>query len=351
MQCGSIERSLLSDTSPAVQYTPPSRTLSTGMVCRASGAAPFPLLSGNQPIPFFFSLHPLPTVVTSIKPQPSNVPGSAAYFLALSEIRAILDRTRLLGGDKNRVNLVAGAAARAAVGFVMMPITVVKVRYEVVIKSSYSHTLSAHRALYSESAEQLLQLQKPIRCLLLHPTERWRTRTLRRVRRDGHTGRPLRWDLRVILRAVEDEVAWYAWRTGILVSFHTFAACGRHRVLALIYRHPIFLHAAWATSHDKTVANAAVNLTSGVMAGVTATCVTQPFDMLKTRMQLKPQIYRNTWQSAAKVLSEEGFIGFFDGITVRLLRKSLNSAVSWTVYEEIVRWYRERDALDGALRR
>ncbi|RUS23901.1 mitochondrial carrier domain-containing protein [Jimgerdemannia flammicorona] len=199
------------------------------------------------------------TVPTIIR----NVPGSAAYFLALSEIRAILDRTRLLGGDKNRVNLVAGAAARAAVGFVMMPITVVKVRYEVVIKSSYSHTLSAHRALYSESAEQLLQLQKPIRCLLLHPTERWRTRTLRRVRRDGHTGRPLRWDLRVILRAVEDEVAWYAWRTGILVSFHTFAACGRRRVLALIYRHPIFLHAAWATSHDKTVANAAVNLTSG----------------------------------------------------------------------------------------
>lgn len=40
---------------------------------------------------------------------------------------------------------------------------------------------------------------------------------------------------------------------------------------------------------------------SGVVAGMAATCTTQPFDMLKTRMQLKPIMYKNLIQSARKV--------------------------------------------------
>lgn len=34
-------------------------------------------------------------------------------------------------------------------------------------------------------------------------------------------------------------------------------------------------------------------------------------------------------------------VGFFDGMAVRMVRKSLNSAISWTIYEEIVRWHRD----------
>jgi solute carrier family 25 protein 38 len=40
---------------------------------------------------------------------------------------------------------------------------------------------------------------------------------------------------------------------------------------------------------------------SGVAAGMAATCTTQPFGMLKTRMQLKPIMYKNLIQSAKKV--------------------------------------------------
>lgn len=57
----------------------------------------------------------------------------------------------------------------------------------------------------------------------------------------------------------------------------------------------------YADSHQKPIANALVNLGSGVAAGMAATCTTQPFDMLKTRMQLKPVIYKNLLQSAKKV--------------------------------------------------
>lgn len=38
-------------------------------------------------------------------------------------------------------------------------------------------------------------------------------------------------------------------------------------------------------------------------------------------------------------------MGFFDGISVRLIRKPLNSAISWAIYEEVVRWYNRKDAL------
>lgn len=63
-----------------------------------------------------------------------NVPGSAMYFFALAEIRSALATSHSTTG-KNPLqtwdNLLAGATARGSVGFIMMPITVVKIRYEV----------------------------------------------------------------------------------------------------------------------------------------------------------------------------------------------------------------------------
>jgi solute carrier family 25 protein 38 len=62
-----------------------------------------------------------------------NVPGSAMYFFALAEIRSALSKTHTTGKNplQSWDNLLAGAAARGSVGFVMMPVTVVKIRYEV----------------------------------------------------------------------------------------------------------------------------------------------------------------------------------------------------------------------------
>ncbi len=68
-----------------------------------------------------------------------NVPGSALYFFALSEIRQIVSNSRtiwkpVMNNNKDHQrweNLFSGSTARGAVGYIMMPITVVKVRYEV----------------------------------------------------------------------------------------------------------------------------------------------------------------------------------------------------------------------------
>ena len=73
-----------------------------------------------------------------------NVPGTAIYFTTLSEIRnaisvsrptwqPMLSRVTGISCKKQEKyeNLIAGITARGAVGYILMPFTVIKVRYEV----------------------------------------------------------------------------------------------------------------------------------------------------------------------------------------------------------------------------
>jgi solute carrier family 25 protein 38 len=75
-----------------------------------------------------------------------NAPGSGLYFLALHEIRA-----RFHGViDPQLLNLSGGMAARVAVGFALMPVTVVKVRMESSIFKD-SGVLASFRAIVAQS--------------------------------------------------------------------------------------------------------------------------------------------------------------------------------------------------------
>ncbi|KAF9918963.1 hypothetical protein FBU30_011219, partial [Linnemannia zychae] len=192
-----------------------------------------------------------------------NVPGAAMYFTVLNEARTLLARRKIHGMERadmnnasgsalpklsNTENLVAGGASRAAIGFVMMPATVIKVRYE---SNLYN---------YKTMSEAFTSI--------------FRTEGIR--------------DLK-------------------------------------------------ARSSNFDVSTPTIHMVAGMTAGFFSTTLTHPFDMLKTRMQLKPTEYRNVLQAARKVFMEEGAIGFLDGILVRTVRKSIHSAISWTVYEEVVR--------------
>lgn len=81
------------------------------------------------------------------------------------------------------------------------------------------------------------------------------------------------------------------------------------------------------------------NMSSGILAGLAATVLTNPFDLIKTRIQLDKKQYPNLIRGVLRVLKEDGVPGFFRGMLPRLIRKSISSAISWTVYEEIVRVY------------
>jgi solute carrier family 25 protein 38 len=71
-----------------------------------------------------------------------TVPGSALYFYALNRIR--------LTSNENMSNLLSGAIARTVVGFVMMPFTVLKVRFE---SSDYKYSTlwNASKHIYSSN--------------------------------------------------------------------------------------------------------------------------------------------------------------------------------------------------------
>ncbi|KAI8150077.1 mitochondrial carrier domain-containing protein [Fennellomyces sp. T-0311] len=88
-----------------------------------------------------------------------NVPGTAVYFTTLSEIRNMISATRSTWQpvlsratgvspqkQEKYENLIAGMTARGAVGYVLMPFTVLKVRYESNMYN-YGSMLEAFRSI------------------------------------------------------------------------------------------------------------------------------------------------------------------------------------------------------------
>ncbi|KAH6569945.1 hypothetical protein BASA50_002980 [Batrachochytrium salamandrivorans] len=199
-----------------------------------------------------------------------NVPGSALYFLAVHKIRSAFRKIDL---STHTSNLIAGASSRMVVGFVAMPITVVKIRFESNLYkySSIWHSMSSI----------------------------WKM--------EGASG-----------------------------FFKGFGATAlRDAPYAGVY---IFFYEGFKSMvGGDSSPSVAANMVAGVLGGLSATIVTQPFDMVKTRMQLKPAEYTSLVQSFFKIAVAEGISGFFIGTIPRLLRKSFGSAITWSLYEEVVR--------------
>lgn len=204
--------------------------------------------------------------------------GSALYFGMLNQLRRASSTPPLDGSGKkklsNTANLATGAAARALAGFVMSPVTVLKVRYE---SSLYNYT-------------SLPQAGRDI------------------FRTSGAKG----FFAGFGATAVRD--APYA---GLYVLFYEQSKVA------------IFGHL--------DVAAPVANFSSGVMAAAAATAVTNPFDAVKTRLQLQPMRYRNAVSAARTMVAEEGARCLFDGLGIRMARKAVSSALAWTVYEELIR--------------
>lgn len=188
----------------------------------------------------------------------------------------------------NTANMLTGAFARTAAGFVLMPVTVIKVRYE---SSMYNY-----RSLASASADIL--------------------------RADGLRG----FFAGFGATAVRD--APYA---GLYVLFYEQS---KKRLGALS---AMTVGAGESDRSMKTSTSASINFGSGVLAAAFATALTNPFDAIKTRLQLMPRRYGNMVRAAKLMLAEEGVRSLFDGLALRMGRKALSSALAWTVYEELIR--------------
>ncbi|KAJ4420947.1 MICOS complex subunit mic13 [Neurospora sp. IMI 360204] len=220
--------------------------------------------------------------------------GSAIYFTTLNTIRenaarhlpslaaATVNQTSSsLPKLSNTGNLLAGAVARSFAGFILMPLTVLKVRYE---SSFYKYTSLAGAA-----------------------------RDIART--EGARG----FFAGFGATAIRD--APYA---GLYVLFYEQSK----RYLSDLFPQEGRMTQSRAAS---------INFASGVFSAVICSIVSNPFDAVKTRIQLQPRKYRNMVQASRKMLGEEGVRSMMDGLALRMSRKAMSSALAWTVYEELIR--------------
>ena len=187
-------------------------------------------------------------------------------------------------------NLTTGAIARASAGFIMMPITVIKVRYESSLYS-YKSIWGAGNAIFKNEG---------IRGFFSG---------------FGAT-------------AIRD--APYA---GLYVVFYEQS---KRRLSQVREVTPLAETQNLQGSMERS-ASVSINFLSGVLAAGFATAITNPFDAVKTRLQLMPGKYSNMIMAGRRMVREDGVRSLFDGLGLRMSRKALSSALVWTLYEELIR--------------
>lgn len=236
--------------------------------------------------------------------------GSALYFSSLNALRQHVAKSNLLTSTgvvqasagnaqysssslprlSNVANMTTGAIARASAGFFMMPITVIKVRYESNFYS-YKSLLGAGTAI---------------------------------LKKEGIRG----FFSGFGATAIRD--APYA---GLYVLFYEQS---KRRLSQIREASPL---AEMSNSEGcmKSSTSLSINFLSGVLAAGFATAITNPFDAVKTRLQLMPGKYSNMIIAGQRMVREDGVRSLFDGLGLRMGRKALSSALAWTLYEELIR--------------
>lgn len=215
--------------------------------------------------------------------------GGALYFASLNSIRSHLASWQTASSGSNAssslpklsvwLNLSAGAFARASVGFVTMPITVVKVRIESSKYSAYN-LLGTVKSIYQEAS------------------------------------------IAGFFKGYGVTAARDAPYAGLYVLFYE--------------KNKEILNNFMLLGNDRSVSSAAINSGSAVIAATLATTSTGPFDTIKTRMQLDPIKYSSFTKTFRSIYNEGGISSFFDGLSLRLARKALSSGIGWMIYEELL---------------
>lgn len=85
-----------------------------------------------------------------------------------------------------------------------------------------------------------------------------------------------------------------------------------------------------------------LRLACGIFAGSIACIITQPFDVLKTTAQLYPNRYLSMITAVKILYKESGTRSLLAGFVPRLMRRTLTSALNWTVFDELQKTYKTK---------
>ncbi|QHS72120.1 Hem25p SPAR_D01190 [Saccharomyces paradoxus] len=232
--------------------------------------------------------------------------GSALYLSCLNIMRSSLAKKRHAVpssiNDSNTVynkssslprlsmyeNLLTGAFARGLVGYITMPITVIKVRYESTLYN-YSSLKEAINHIYTKEGIFGFFRGFGATCLRDAP---------------------------------------YA---GLYVLLYEKSKQLLPMVLPTRFIH--YNPEGGFTTYTSTT----VNTTSAVLSASLATTVTAPFDTIKTRMQLEPSKFTSSLKTFTSIIKNENVLKLFSGLSMRLARKALSAGIAWGIYEELVK--------------
>jgi len=206
-----------------------------------------------------------------------TVPGVGLYFGSLHWLKTSFGGNTDKPGPLHAICL--GMTARSVAGIAMIPITVLKTRFE---SGQYNYTKMSSALLDIYCREGFRGL-----CCGLTPTL---------VRDAPYSGLYL---------------MFYTQLKQIMSNEHVLKS---NPTLATI-----------------------THFTCGLTAGLLASLVTHPADVVKTRMQLEPALYPCVSKACKQIVLMNGPRGFLIGLAPRMLRRTLMSALAWTVYEEIMR--------------
>jgi len=202
-----------------------------------------------------------------------TVPGVGLYFTTLN-----IMKTKFGNGNPTLLeNLAFGFTARAWVGSILLPIAVIKTRYE------------SGRFSYRTVPEALFDI--------------WRGEGLRGL----FSG----WSATIVRDAPY---------SGLYFMFYS----KQKEILS-----------AGGCGEDIGVRE---NFVCGLCAGVLACAITQPADVVKTHMQLNRTRYHGNLHCVLAIVKQDGLTALMNGYVPRCMRKSIISAFSWTLFEQIMRW-------------
>uniref|UniRef100_UPI0025AEA252 mitochondrial glycine transporter A-like n=1 Tax=Doryrhamphus excisus TaxID=161450 RepID=UPI0025AEA252 len=197
-----------------------------------------------------------------------TIPGVGLYFSTYHSFKQHVFQEKSPGALGAAL---LGGGARAVAGVVMLPVTVIKARYEC---GRYGY--------------------------------RSVTQALRRVCR------------------TEGPTALYSGMMATLLRDVPFSG-----IYVMFYGQ---LKTSWP--REISVSAPLANFCCGTLAGVLASLITQPADVVKTLVQVNPQL--RTADAVRYIYVEHGLKGFLRGAVPRCLRRTLIAAMAWTIYEQMM---------------
>lgn len=261
-----------------------------------------------------------------------NTTGVGVYFMTLNAFTSRLSSSD--GSLSDAATLFSGASARSLAVILLCPLSVVKTRMETVEYSTqYKGIAHAMRTIAVQEGRQglfsgllpAIGRDAPFSAMYM----------LLYLRSKNFLGRAV---------GLEDT------RSTITSSYATAPkqSTSQSSMHASQSQSPEAIATSTSASSDRQLITVsqqslarAVNFTSGAFSGGLATLLTQPQDVVKTRMQLTPKLrdgaprrYSNVIEATRRVFNEEGLYGFFRGASPRFIKRILGSAITWMVFEE-----------------